>query len=150
MTAIRYLSGDATNPQSINIRTGDNSVVVIAPWSSGWTLVRRTDNGTSVGLAVYWKVASSESGRLCRSYVGPGYDFAFNPGSGSQSMTGAIVAYSGVDTAAPINVENGQTTARANTHATPSITTTVANTMLVASFGLAGTGTWTPPAAPPD
>jgi len=61
-------------------------------------------------------------------------------------MTGAIVAYSGVDTTTPINVENGQTTAASTSHSTPSITTTVANTMLVASFGLAGTGTWTAPA----
>src|SRR5205823_4376200 len=46
----------------------------------------------------------------------------------------------------PIDVENGQATSSGATHSTPSITTSVANTMLVASFGLAGTGTWTPPA----
>src|SRR3989449_5151339 len=120
--------------------------MVKTPWSSGWTLVRRIDNTTKVGLGIYWKVASSESGRVCRSYAGAGYDFAFSPGSGSQSMTGAIVAYSGVVSTSPINLENGQTTAASTTHSTPSITTTVANTMLMTSFGLAGTGTWTPPA----
>src|SRR2546425_1547754 len=119
--------------------------MVKTPWSSGWTLVRRIDNTTKVGLAIYWKVASSESGRVCKSYSTVGYDFAFSPGSGSQSMTGAIVAYSGVDTTTPINVENGQATAASTTHSAPSITTTVANTLLVASFALPGTGTWTPP-----
>src|SRR5206468_6814108 len=62
----------------------------------------------------------------------------------------AIVAYSGVDTTTPIDVENGQATSSGTTHSTPSITTTVANAMLVASFGLAGTGTWTPPAGIPS
>jgi len=140
----------AASVQSVTIATPVSgwglSNMIKTPWSSGWTLVRRINNSTSVGLAVYWKVASNESGRVCRSYSGAGYDFAFSPGSGSQSMTGAIVAYSGVDTTTPIDVENGQATSSGATHSTPSITTSVANTMLVASFGLAGTGTWTPPA----
>lgn len=43
-------------------------------------------------------------------------------------------------------MEGGQTTAAAQTHAAPSITTTVANTMLVGSFEYASTtNNWTPP-----
>jgi len=140
--------------QSITIATPvagvGNYNMVRAPWASGWTLVRRIDNGTSAGLAIYWKVASNEGNRICVGQTGACYDWKFSPGSGSQSMTGAIVAYSGVDTIAPINIENGQTTARSTSHSTPSITTTVANTMVVATFAVGGatatTNQWTPPA----
>ena len=86
-------------------------------WSSGWNLIRRIDNGTSVGLAIYWKVASNESGHICRGAIYACYDWAFNPGSISASVTGAIVAYSGVDTANPIDVNGaGWTTASATSH----------------------------------
>src|SRR5207247_10828586 len=104
----------AASVQSVTIATPVSGWglpnMIKTPWSSGWTLVRRINNSTSVGLAVYWKVASNESGRVCRSYSGAGYDFAFSPGSGSQSMTCAIVAYSGVDTTTPTDVKNGQAT----------------------------------------
>src|SRR5439155_2594334 len=79
------------------------------------------------------------------------YDWAFNPGSISASVTGAIVAYSGVDTANPIDANGaGWTTASATSHSTQSITTTANNALLVASFAV-GAATdianqWTPPA----
>src|SRR5207244_12045685 len=48
----------------------------------------------------------------------------------SSRVAGGISAYSNVDTTNPINASGGQVSS-----STPSITTTVANTMLVACFG---------------
>src|SRR2546422_9108293 len=130
----------------------DYQNMVMTPWTNGWTLVRRIDNGTSASMAIYWKAAdSNESGRVCESYNGAGYDWAFTPTSGTKTMVGSISAYSGVNTTTPIDVENGQATASSTTHSTPSITTTVANAMVVATFSASfsnGTATndWTPPA----
>jgi RHS repeat-associated protein len=58
---------------------------------------------------------------------------------------GGIQAFSNVDTANPIDVENGQTTAFALTHAAPSVTTSVANAMLVTAHTLESASTWSPP-----
>src|SRR5438105_1748374 len=52
---------------------------------------------------------------------------------------------SGVSTASPTNVATGQGTPADMTHATPSITTTVANAMLVTAHSFPSSTTWTPP-----
>ena len=103
---------------------------------SGWVLVRRTNNAgpTSNSLAVYYKVATGSEPA----------SYAWGM-SGSSFTTGGVQAFTGVDTTTPIDVENGQTTASATTHATPSITTSMANTMLVTSHAFASGATWTPP-----
>jgi len=129
----------------------DYQNMVMTPWTNGWTLLRRIDNGTTASMAIYWKAAdSNESGRVCESYNGAGYDWAFTPLSGTKTMVGSISAYSGVNTSTPIDVENGLPTASSTTHSTPSIITTVANAMVVASFAVnnsnATTNQWTPPA----
>src|SRR5213594_1689905 len=130
----------------------DYQNMVTTPWTNGWTLLRRIDNSTTASMAVYWKAAeSNESGRVCQSYNGAGYDWAFTPTSGTKTMVGSISAYSGVNASTPIDVENGLATASSTTHSTPSITTTVANAMVVATFSASfsnGTATndWTPPA----
>src|SRR5205807_1216355 len=68
--------------------------------------------------------------------------------SGATAALGTIQSFSGVDTANPIEVgSNGQATASATTHATPSVPTTVANTLLVAAHAMAsGSVYWTPDA----
>lgn len=111
---------------------GGSSVTLTPP--AGWSLVRRIDNGTAIGLAVYRKVALGE---------GASYTWTIDL---TMDMFGGIQAYAGVDTTAPIDAEAGQPTPISTFHSTPSITTTVANTMLVASFAAKGAGTWTPPA----
>ena len=65
--------------------------------------------------------------------------------AGGAFLVGGIQAFSGVDTVNPIDVENGQTTASALTHAAASITTVTANSMVVTSHTYASAGTWTPP-----
>ncbi len=99
----------------------------------GWTLVRRIDNGTDVGLAIYRKIAANE---------GASYTWTL---SLSESVSGGIQAYAGVDTTTPIDVEAGQPTPFGTAHSTPSITTTGPNEMLVTSFMVNATTTFTPP-----
>ena len=112
------------------------SATITAP--AGWTLVRRVDNnGVGDGqnsLAVYRKVAGSSEPS---SYS---WDVA-----GAFGAAGGIQAFFNVDTANPVNVENGQATAASLSHATPSVTTTVGNTMLVTAHTYASATTWTPP-----
>ncbi len=107
------------------------SVTITPP--SGWTLVRRTDNTTN-SLAVYSKVAG---GSEPSSYA---WDV-----TGSTGVAGGIQAFKGVDLTTPIDVENGQATASSLSHATPSVSTSVANTVLVTAHAYAGSATWSPP-----
>lgn len=110
------------------------TATITAP--AGWTLIRRTDNAsvTASSLAVYYKVAG---GSEPSSYT---WTLSANTGS-----AGGIESFANVDTSAPVNIDNGQNTASGLTHATPTVTTTVASTMLVTSYEFASAATWTPP-----
>ncbi|MDQ7843058.1 MAG: pilus assembly PilX N-terminal domain-containing protein [Armatimonadota bacterium] len=104
---------------------------------AGWTLVpggaNPIDNGTTLRLAVYYKVAGTAEPA--------NYTWTF---SASRKASGGIQAYRNVDPAAPIDVALGQATPSGTTHSTPAVTTSVDGTMLVASFAAAAGGTWTP------
>ena len=110
------------------------TATVTAP--AGWTLVRRIDNEgqRANSLAVYYKVAGGSEPA--------NYAWTF---STSTAAAGGIQTFAGVDTTKPIDVEGGQTTANALSHATPSVATTVANTMIVTSHAFASAASWTPP-----
>lgn len=106
---------------------------------AGWTLIRRVDNAgpTSNSLAVYRKtMAGGEPASYSWSLTGVNY------------VVGGIQAFNGVDTTTPIDAEAGQATASDRDHATPSITTTVANTMLVGSYTYASSQSWDPRTPP--
>jgi len=130
-------SGVATNDVLIGSVAVTPSSATITP-PAGWTLVRRTNNAgpTANSLAVYYKVATASEPA----------SYAWST-SGASFTVGGVQAFSGVDTATPIDVENGQTTPASLTHATPNLTTTVANTMVVTSHAFASSSTWTPPSA---
>ena len=102
---------------SIQFRGGAG--VTITP-PSGWTLVRRdADSSSNVSSAVYWKQAGA---------VEPAsYDFVTT----ATRIVGGIATYRNADTPTPINASG---TAQGNSAAAsaPSITTTVANTRLLA------------------
>jgi len=101
-----------------------------------WALVRRVDNANpnANSLAVYYKVAGASEPA--------DYTWTFSTSTGS---AGGIQSFLGVDQGNPINVEDGQNTASGLTHATPSVNTTVTNTMLVTSHAFTSSATWTPP-----
>src|SRR5581483_3978296 len=128
-------TGTAANDVLVaSVAVTPSSVAITPP--SGWTLVRRTDNAgpTSTSLAVYYKVAGASEPT----------SYAWGM-SGASFGVGGIQGFTGVDTANPINIEDGQSTPSSTTHATPSITTTVANAMLVTSHAFASSSSWTPP-----
>jgi len=112
-----------------------NTTAITPP--AGWTLVNRIDQpaATASSLAVYRRTAGATEPS----------SYAWGV-SGATFMVGGIQSFSGVDSVTPIDVQNGQTTPSALTHATPSVTTTVANTMVVTSHTLSSSRTWTPPA----
>ncbi len=117
-----------------SIAVRPNTVTVTPP--AGWTLVRRMDNANANAnsLAVYRKVAGASEPA----------SYTWTIGAGHNGATGGIQTFVGVDPSTPIDVENGQNTPVApdgNTiHKTPSVTTTVANTMLVTSYGISNPG----------
>src|SRR5579871_555172 len=104
---------------SIGVAGGSGSSVS-AP--VGWTLLRRVDLGTNVSLAVYYKVASSEPARWSWSFGAAG------------THVGAVRAYVNVDTFAAIDAEAGRAIPSGTSQGTPSVTTSVGNTILAASF----------------
>jgi hypothetical protein len=104
----------------------------------GWTLVRRTNLGAIAAVAVFTHVlAAGETSFTWTTSV---------------TVGGAIfmAAFGGVDPVHPVDVSSGQAfNAVSTTYSAPSVTTSVANDMLVAGYfawrnGAHGTS-WTPP-----
>ena len=126
-------AGVVTNDVLVAGITVRGAPTITAP--SGWTLVRSDLSGTIIKQEVYRKVAGASEPA---SYT---WTFAL-PVDG---VVGAIAAYSGVNTTTPIDVSGGQTNASSTSVTAPSITTTVANTMLVGFFGTADDATFTAP-----
>ncbi|MEX2554386.1 MAG: cadherin-like domain-containing protein [Actinomycetota bacterium] len=107
----------------------------IAP-PAGWTFVRLDATSEFIfRQAVYFKVAGSEPAS---------YSFTFNS---NQAAAGGIAAYSGVNTANPIDAHSGQVSnfLRFATITAPSVTTTQNGAMLVGFFGMADNVTIAPP-----
>jgi hypothetical protein len=116
--------------------TARPSTVTITP-PAGWTLVQRVDNNADVTntLATYFKVAGAAEPLE--------YHWAISNSTGAE---GGIQSFANVDTINPIDVSNGQATANALVHSTPSVTTTVPDTMLVTGHASTSSATWTSPA----
>ncbi len=112
-----------------------SSATITAP--TGWSLVRRIDNGAgnANSLALYTRVAEASEPF--------DHTWSFSASTGS---AGAIAAFEGADPTNPVDVEGGQSTASSVSHTAPSITTTVARTMLVSVHAFASSEAWTPPA----
>ncbi len=104
---------------------------------TGWTLVRRTNNSATNPLAqiIYRKVAGSSEGT----------SYTWTLGSSPTGAAGGISTFYGIDTTAPVNVENGQATPNDISHSTPSVTTTVNNTIVVTAHSFTSCYNWTPP-----
>ncbi|MDX1518825.1 MAG: LamG domain-containing protein, partial [Gammaproteobacteria bacterium] len=89
-------------------------------------------------MASYYRVATGSEPAS--------YTWSFSGGTFS-GASGGIISFDGVDTSSPIDVEGGNTTPNGFTHTANSITTTVADTMLVSSHEFpSATNGWTPPA----
>lgn len=105
---------------------GGSATTITPP--TGWTLINSTNTSVAGTMksSTYFKVATTTE-------AGP-YIFTFTSNRASASIT----SYSGVDTANPIDAQGTTNSAATNkTLTAPAITTTVANTMLVALYGYA-------------
>ncbi|MEQ1882991.1 MAG: RHS repeat-associated core domain-containing protein, partial [Burkholderiales bacterium] len=112
-----------------------HTLSITAP--SGWTLVQRTDNasGEANSLAVYRRLAGAAEPAA--------YQWSFAGGT-LNAASGGIQAFAGVHTSNPIDVASGQATASGTQHATPGITTSVANAMLVTAHTMASSSFLSP------
>lgn len=111
---------------------------------AGWTLVRLINQPAGGGTggsgqvqATYYRVATAAEPAS--------YTWRFFGGV-SNGAAGGILSFSGVDTANPIDAEGGNVTPFGLNHTANSITTTVADTMLVSAHAMNSADTWTPPA----
>ena len=103
--------------------TQGTGVTIATP--AGWTKIIQTNNSSNFGQAIYYKVATGSEPAS--------YSWSVSP---SDKLGGSILAFRGVSTSTPIDVFAGQSTAGKQTSVTaPSLTTTVANAMLVALYG---------------
>ncbi len=112
----------------------DGNVASTLAAPSGWTLLNRlTDSANQVTTAVWWKVAgASEPGS---------YTFTWTT---SKNAYGWIARFSGVETSGPINVWGSTSGPSASiSPLSPSVTTTVANTMIVRIGGFDAANTTT-------
>ena len=133
-----------------SVPTNNNAKTVCGP--PGWTLLRDTTNdagggtgGTGLRLQTYYRVATGGEPASYTWYTQVNNPY-LPPATVFVSGAGAIASYSGVDTATPIDIDGGNTTANSYSHTGNSITTTVANTMLFANHTFLSGDTWTPPA----
>jgi MSHA biogenesis protein MshQ len=118
---------------SLSVR---NMTATVAAVPAGWTLLARTDNNTvnnTVSMLIYYKAYAGEAGPY--QWIFDSCDYA----------AGGIQAFGGVDTTAglTINASGGLANASGLTQTAPSITPTVANTMLVSVFAIRSGATWT-------
>jgi hypothetical protein len=107
---------------------------------AGWSLVPNSDwaDGNNARIHAWYRLAGPAEPS---SYV-----FQLTGGSG-QDISGGILAISGASQTTPINASNGQSNGPgASIPVTaPSVTTTLANTLLVFGGGCANSYTFTPP-----
>ena len=124
-------SGDLMVAQVMIRRDG-----VTATPPAGWSLIRADDfTGNGLFQALYYKVAgSSEPGNFTWTF------------SATAHRAGAILNYRGANTASPIDSHSGQTNLVSTPITAPGITTTVADTTLVAFYAMRqASGLVTPP-----
>jgi len=107
---------------------------------SGWTLIRKTSQsvGNNLAQAIYRKVAGASEPAS--------YTWTLGSSPAPVGAAGGIMAFYGINTTTPVNVENGQATPNALTHSTPDVTTTANNTIVVTAHSYSTCPTyWTPP-----
>jgi len=104
---------------------------------AGWTLIRLDILGFTQRKATYYKVATASEPAS--------YTWTWSP---AQAAAGGILAYSGADQAAPVDVHAGSVSSAATSASivAPSITTTGDGAMIIGFFDIAQNTTIAPPA----
>jgi len=109
---------------------GGTTITVTPP--AGWTLILRTNNGTSVGTATYYKVAG---GAEPANYTWT---------TTSTRQLGGIIRYTGVNNSSPIDV-SAAATGNSTTPTAPTVTTTLANDRVLVFYGFSDDVTFSTP-----
>ena len=112
-----------------------SGATITAP--AGWTLIRRTNQGAtnSLAQATYWKVVAA----------GEPASYTWTLPNTHTGAAGGIMAFYGVNAAAPVDVENGQINATGLNVTAPSVTTTRQYDMIVTTHTISSSTTFTPP-----
>ena len=101
---------------------------------AGWTTVLNIDDGSSVGVGVYYRVATSADVAGTSTYT-------WNL-TASARIAGGILVYRGVSSVSAIVASGSSVNASSTTYTAPSVTPGVTNTMMVALYGIGnGNGT---------
>src|SRR5207248_5301458 len=106
---------------------GGSNMTIATP--AGWTAHRNTNNTTVSRLATFYRIASSEPAS---------YTVSFGGGTPTQEAVGAITAYDGVLSSAPLDVNGLTATGNSGFPSATSITA-AANTLVLAAYSI-GTG----------
>ncbi|HEY7192632.1 MAG TPA: hypothetical protein VH439_02745, partial [Gemmatimonadales bacterium] len=112
-----------------------SGATITAP--AGWTLIRRTNQGAtnSLAQATYRRVVAA----------GEPASYTWTLPNTHTGAAGGIIAFYGVNTTTPVDVENGQINASGLNVTAPSVTTTRAYDMIVTSHAISSSTTFTPP-----
>jgi MSHA biogenesis protein MshQ len=113
-----------------------STVSILAP--AGWTSLIRTNQGAGNSNAqeIFYRAAS---GTEPASYE---WNFVV----AITGAAGGIVTYTGTDLNSPFDAFAGNTTPNGTSHQANSITTTVANTMVISTHSFSSSMPWSPPA----
>jgi MSHA biogenesis protein MshQ len=100
---------------------------------AGWTLIRRTDQGTNAGMGTYYKWAGASEPAT----------YTFETSNSSKWAVG-MSRISGAYTLSPIHASNGATGTSGTSVTAPSVTTTKLNTLVLAFYTNKKHATYTP------
>src|SRR5688572_7280706 len=114
----------------VNFEKGSDVTTLTPP--SGWTLIRRDNQGNKVGMATFYKVAGASEGTS--------YAWTLN---GAPKWAAGIARFSGVNTGTPINASDGSVLNTGNPTA-PSVNTTVADTLVLVYYTNKKNATYVP------
>ncbi len=103
---------------------GGSSQTITAP--AGWNLELRTDNGTDLAQAVYWRLAQASDAGTAVTWSG----------WSSEEAVGGLLVYRGADSVSPIDVSGAQIDNDKKITA-PSVNATSTDPLLVLAFGIA-------------
>jgi hypothetical protein len=132
-------TGAQTNDILVAVVTVRGAPTITPP--SGWTLIRSDMSGTTLKQATYFRAVDAATDTS--------FTWTF---SATSLVSGAIVAYSGVDVlnvpVRPVDAADGRaTTSSTSSIVAPSITTSVEGDLLIGAFGSATNATFDPPSS---
>lgn len=130
---LHYPAAAQTGDLLVATIIGSGSGTITPP--AGWTLASSKSSPLKLRESVFTHVVSG----------GDATTSTFSLGANARSAVGVMVAYGGVDTADPVDVAAGQVNASSSNIVAPSLSPTVAQEVLVGSFGIANDATIKPP-----